>query len=331
MLLAEFLISNPTRLDRDLEKALWKAYITLKGFSGILQRDQDKYLYLGDHSNKAVTLCCLDPADELREMYRHFNNVAAFSGTLTPLDYHGMAMGFVERALVKLDTAGWLDENNCLITVASGVNTRYNTRTAESSAIAKIIRDCVKYQPGGYLAVMPSFEFLEQVYAHFTDINDRYEILVQKPRMSYDDRKHFIRLLKRKNRTTLAFVVAGGQFTEAEDYPGDACVGVIIVSPCLPPPDMIRNATLAYWDRQGEDGHSIAYLYTGIRRVIQAGGRLLRRTDDRGIILLIGDRFLEQPVLGLLPQHWQRSIVKDQSDWRTRVKDFWFNLDKLIT
>lgn len=327
MLLAKFLISSPTRVDRDLEKSLWKTYITLKSFSEILQRDQDKYLYLGDSSNNVINLCCLDPAGEMREMYSRFNNIAAFSGTLTPLDYHAMAMGFGEKALVKLEVPGWIDENNCLITVASGVDTRYNNRSTEASAIAKIIRDCIKCHTGGYLAVMPSFEFLEKVYDHFTDIDDHYEILVQKQRMSYDDRIQFTRLLKRKNKTTLAFVVAGGQFTEAEDYPGDGCVGVLITSPCLPPPDIIRNATLMYWDRQGENGQGIAYLYTGVRRVIQAGGRLLRRTDDRGIILLIGNRFLEQPVLGLLPQHWQESIMRDPTDWQTRIADFWLNTD----
>ncbi|NQU05295.1 MAG: hypothetical protein HQ568_04315, partial [Calditrichaeota bacterium] len=318
-------------LDRDLEKALWKAYITLKDFSKILSRDQDKYLYLGDNDSRVIQLCCLDPADELREIYRRFRNVAAFSGTITPLDFYAGAMGFGERSLVKLDVSGWYNENRCLITVASGVDTRYQARNAEYSRIAKIIKDFVKYQQGGYLTVMPSFAFLNQVAAIFQNEietpDNNIEILIQKPGMRFTERKQFTKLLKRKNATTLAFVVAGGQFTEAEDYPGDACVGVIIISPCLPPPNIIRNASLAYWERQGENGHSIAYLYTGIRRVIQAGGRLLRREDDRGVILLIGDRFMKQPVLGLLPQHWQESILQDKTDWRTRVAEFWSNKD----
>ncbi|NQU05577.1 MAG: DEAD/DEAH box helicase, partial [Calditrichaeota bacterium] len=150
MLFAEFLTVNAARLDRDLEKALWKAYITLKNFSEILKRDQDKYLYLGDNDSRVIQLCCLDPSDETHEMYRRFRNITAFSGTLIPLDFYAGAMGFGERALVKLDVPGWYDENRCLITVASGVDTRYHARNAEYSRIAKIIKDFVKYQPGGY-------------------------------------------------------------------------------------------------------------------------------------------------------------------------------------
>lgn len=326
MAMAHFIAATLRKLDRDLNQALWKVYTELTNFSTVLQRDRETYLYYIDRSDWIILACCLDPRQEMKNVYQHFTNVAGFSGTLSPLDFHSEALGFGERPLVDLTASGWFDRSRQMVAIAAGVNTRFYTRSHESSRIAGILYDFIKLHKGGYLAVFPSFEFLTIVESYLS--NDRsVDILVQARGMKSDERLRFKEALNRKDKTTLAMVVAGGQFTEAEDYPGDACVGVVIVGPFLPPPDPVREALRTYWDRRGVDGYSVAYFYPGIRRVIQAGGRLFRRSDDRGVILLVGDRFQSPPIWDLLPEDWRISLAGGEGNWQERVANFWRNSD----
>jgi Rad3-related DNA helicase len=52
-------------------------------------------------------------------------------------------------------------------------------------------------------------------------------------------------------------------------------------------------------------GYDYTYLYPGVQKVVQAAGRVIRGQDDRGVVMLIDDRFAERKVQNLLPAWWQ--------------------------
>ena len=52
-------------------------------------------------------------------------------------------------------------------------------------------------------------------------------------------------------------------------------------------------------------GYDYAYLFPGIRKVVQAAGRVIRTASDRGTVHLIDDRFARTEVLRLLPKWWR--------------------------
>ena len=52
-------------------------------------------------------------------------------------------------------------------------------------------------------------------------------------------------------------------------------------------------------------GHDHMYLFPGIRKVVQAAGRVIRTLTDCGVVHLIGDRFSGPAVLRLLPTWWR--------------------------
>ena len=108
-----------------------------------------------------------------------------------------------------------------------------------------------------------------------------------------------------------------------DSYPGDACVGVAIVGPCLPPPDPWRDALSQYWQRNGEDGEKIAYIVPAMQRVVQAAGRLIRSEDDRGVVLLMDNRYLQSRFIDALPESWQEYLRSSRADWQTAVRNFW--------
>ncbi len=52
-------------------------------------------------------------------------------------------------------------------------------------------------------------------------------------------------------------------------------------------------------------GYDYTYLYPGMQKVVQAAGRVIRGLDDRGVVVLIDDRFAERKIQQLLPAWWQ--------------------------
>jgi DNA excision repair protein ERCC-2 len=60
-------------------------------------------------------------------------------------------------------------------------------------------------------------------------------------------------------------------------------------------------------DRQfGADrGYDYTYLYPGLRKVVQAAGRVIRSEQDSGVVFLIDDRYRRGQVRTLLPRWWK--------------------------
>jgi Rad3-related DNA helicase len=52
-------------------------------------------------------------------------------------------------------------------------------------------------------------------------------------------------------------------------------------------------------------GYDYTYLYPGIQKVVQAAGRVVRTMADRGVVVLIDDRFDKLEVRELLPRWWR--------------------------
>ncbi len=51
------------------------------------------------------------------------------------------------------------------------------------------------------------------------------------------------------------------------------------------------------------DGFGFAYRYPGMHKVLQAAGRIIRSETDRGVLLLLDDRYAQADYQALLPSH----------------------------
>ena len=61
-----------------------------------------------------------------------------------------------------------------------------------------------------------------------------------------------------------------------------------------------------------------------MNRVLQAAGRVIRREDDEGIVVLIDSRYAEEPYLHLYPPHWENiTAAGDAKSLAHRVAQFW--------
>ena len=91
-------------------------------------------------------------------------------------------------------------------------------------------------------------------------------------------------------------------FSEGIDLPGKKLIGSIIIGVGFP---KISNETNIIKDYFNEEGFDYAYVYPGINKVMQALGRVIRREDDQGRVLLIDDRYFTRKYINLLPRDWQ--------------------------
>ena len=105
--------------------------------------------------------------------------------------------------------------------------------------------------------------------------------------------------------------VLGGIFAEGIDLPSGALRAVLVAGPALPPIGLERTLLTQHYDERYGEGFLYASLVPGITRVVQAAGRLIRRPEDRGVVVLVGRRFRWRDTAALLPEWWAPVVVQD--------------------
>jgi Rad3-related DNA helicase len=126
--------------------------------------------------------------------------------------------------------------------------------------------------------------------------------------MHEEDRERFVDRF-RQNRdegtSLIGLCVLGGIFGESIDLPGDNLVGVAVVGTGMPPATSEREVIRDYFDAEEDKGFSYAYTYPGMNKVLQAAGRLIRTEADRGVALLLDDRFSQDELQDAFPPEWK--------------------------
>ena len=78
----------------------------------------------------------------------------------------------------------------------------------------------------------------------------------------------------------------------------------MIIGTGLPQVCLERELLKYYFDRKNLNGFNYAYLYPGMNKVLQAAGRVIRTSEDKGVVLLLDDRFARSEYTRLFPRHW---------------------------
>ena len=75
-------------------------------------------------------------------------------------------------------------------------------------------------------------------------------------------------------------------------------------------------------------GFAYAYQFPGMNKVLQAAGRVIRGERDRGVVVLIDDRFTTTSYRRLFPRHWNRyQVVRDPQSLHHRTASFWLSCE----
>jgi len=184
------------------------------------------------------------------------------------------------------------------------VSTRYRHRSGSLAPIAQLMAAHYEAQPGNYLAFFSSFDYLEQVAAVLSTEHPQVPMWSQTRRMTDSDRAQFLARFTSESRG-IGFAVLGGSFAEGIDLPGERLIGAFIATLGLPQFNPINEELRRRMDAAFGAGDDYTYLFPGIRKVVQAAGRVIRTPSDRGSVHLIDDRFGRADVLRLLPRWWR--------------------------
>lgn len=269
-----------------------------------------------------INLFCLDPSKHIKRALNKVKGAIMFSATLSPVSYYIDLIGG-NKSDPLLDLPSPFPKENLEVLVAPTVSIRYKNRGDTFHKVADYIHAFVNARVGNYFVYVPSYEYLNQLVPLLKDKN--INLIVQEKDMTEIEKEQFLSVFTDKpTKTLLGVAVVGGAFGEGIDLTSERLIGVIVVGVGLPQlcfeRDLIRN----HFDKDEKKGYDYAYVSPGINKVLQAVGRVIRSENDRGVALLIDDRYLTRTYIDLFANEWSNyRVVTSKEDITKEVENFW--------
>jgi DNA excision repair protein ERCC-2 len=259
------------------------------------------------------TLCLRNvvPAPFLKARFAACHSATLFSATMSPLHYHLDLLG-LPADTAHIDVASPFDAMQLRVEVAGDISTRWRHRDDSLAPIVDRMARRIESDPGHYLAFFSSFDYLQQVAGLLRQRHPAIATWAQSRAMSEADRDAFLARFT-PHGCGIGFAVLGGAFAEGIDLPGRRLIGAFIATLGLPQINPVNEQIRSRMQQLFGAGHDYAYLYPGLQKVVQAAGRVIRGPDDRGVVVLIDDRYRRPEVQRLLPAWWNvagRDAVK---------------------
>lgn len=316
----------------DLRELLTEFYFNARSFVNTYDLLDDKYLIYteGDGEHTRIKLYCVDPSNNLSERIGMSRSCVFFSATLLPIQYYKNLLSKNPEKDYEMYVDSPFDSKNRLIFTVGDVSSRYTQRNAgQYERIAAYIIKIIRAKNGNYLVFCPSYAFMEAVYEIFTErelkkAGNGLKVFKQESNMNEDERQAFLeRFSAKPHETTVGFCVLGGIFSEGIDLKADRLIGAMIVGTGLPGIGSERELLRMYFERKNGQGFDYAYLFPGMNKVLQAGGRVIRSEKDKGVIALLDERFNYKNYQRLFPREWIPFLKLDKDLVGEMVEKFW--------
>ncbi|MET4575928.1 helicase C-terminal domain-containing protein [Ottowia thiooxydans] len=253
------------------------------------------------------TLCIRNviPAPYLETRHAAAQASVLFSGTLSPSDFYRDTLGLPEET-PWIEVESPFKAEQLSVRATTHISTRYRDRERSLQPIADLVAEQYVRQPGNYLCFFSSFDYLQKVAESVRLAHPELPIWLQTPSMDEASRVAFLSKFTEQGRG-VGFAVLGGAFSEGVDLPGERLIGAFVATLGLPQINPVNEQMKGVMERyfgQGK-GYDYTYLYPGLRKVVQAAGRVIRSEEDRGVVFLIDDRYRRREVRALLPGWWK--------------------------
>lgn len=342
----------------DGREELLDFYFCVRNFLNIYERVDEHYrIYteMTEYGNFIIKLLCVNPIVHIGECLAQGNSTVFFSATLLPIKYYRQLLSNDEEDYTVYVNSPFPQENRLLL-AASDVTSRYTRRNrSEYKKILEYIRQAAEVKKGNYIVFFPSYQYMNRVLelvdggqivrpdgedelmaeAGLTagpeyglkpqaEPEDGIEWLVQGNRMSDSEREDFLKEFeKKRDHSLVACCVMGGLFSEGIDLKEERLIGAVIVGTGLPMVCTEQEILKGYFDEEEQEGFAFSYQYPGMNKVMQAAGRVIRTAADKGIILLLDDRFLRNDYRELFPREWSDCSRVTLRTVRKKLEEFW--------
>lgn len=322
-------------------------FFMIRHFINMYDCIDEKYVIYAEHTDDgdfALHLYCVDPSGQLSQRLSQGISTIMFSATLLPVNYFKeMLSGNADDYAVYAHSP--FDTDNKRVLIGRDVTSRYTRRNYnEYAKIAGYIHTLTQSKQGKYMIFFPSYSYMREVYdiyrqkyacnvidlhdvedgSYIYHISEGENVLIQDNNMTEADKENFLSVfMDNTSGNVTGFCVLGGIFSEGIDLRDKSLIGACIVGTGIPMICRQRNILRNYFDSIGKNGYQYAYVFPGMNKVLQAAGRVIRTADDKGIILLLDDRFMTQEYQMQYPREWDKVYPVDINNTGKCIEDFW--------
>ncbi|MFI8576287.1 helicase C-terminal domain-containing protein [Rossellomorea aquimaris] len=290
----------------DWSEDFLQLYFDALHFVRISNLFSDEHRFVIDQTPKGieVKLFCIDPSKLIKQITRSFQSSVFFSATLHPFSYYFQQLGGCEEDYRFLIPSPF--EKEQWQVGIHPISTRFKDRERTLSSITRSITAAFNENKGNYLVFFSSYAYMREAFEEMNQDAMNAEFIIQEPNMKEADREKFLNEYQSdRDLPVIGFAVLGGIFSEGIDLKGNRLKGVIVVGVGLPQPSRDHEIIKDYFNERGLNGFDHAYVYPGLNKVFQSGGRLIRSEEDTGVLRLIDDRYLSPKYQSLLLEEWK--------------------------
>lgn len=314
--------------DEVIRKEVLEFYFGIRNFIYIHDRQDENYLIYSELSEEGkfyLHLFCVNPAGCLQEYMGKANSTILFSATFLPINYYKKLLSTTKEDYAIYAESPF-EPGKRLLLLGNDVSTKYTRRGPEMyRKYAEYVMHVIKGRTGNYIAFFPSYRFLEKVWEVFMELpQEQIEVVVQSQYMTEQEREEFLKKFEQERAHSLiGFCVMGGVFSEGIDLTEDKLIGTMIIGTGLPQVCLERELLKYYFDRKNLNGFDYAYLYPGMNKVLQSAGRVIRTDQDRGVITLLDDRFMDRQCQEVFPREWNDFQICNSENIEEKIAKFW--------
>jgi DNA excision repair protein ERCC-2 len=251
-----------------------------------------------------IHLFCVDPSYLLNECVSVGTGTVFFSATLSPMPYFHRLYSFEEKDYTLMLPSPFHQDHRRYM-YAKDIQTTYKNRAYSYENIALYLKAFASQEVGNYMVFFSSYAYKEKVIEIFKSFESEITILDQDRDQNEGQKDEFLKtFVHQPEKSLLAFCVLGSSFSEGIDLKGSRLIGTAIVGVGLPMVGLEREIIKNYHENHGEAAFDYAYVYPGLNKIMQAAGRVIRTEEDRGMILLLDERYGYNHYKKLLPRDW---------------------------
>lgn len=338
--------------ESSIREDILQFYFVLSHFLFIYEKTDENYVIYSEmqpDGSFIVKLFCVNPATNLKECMKRSRSSILFSATLLPIQYYkNLLGGDTEDYEVYAESV--FDPARRHLIIAKDVTSKYSRRKqSEYNRIASYIKQITNQKCGNYIIFFPSYAFLREVYGTYSQNymeNEKEECILQEEFMDEIAREDFLLRftdswnheiaevdfgveikmeveIELQEKSLLGFCVMGGIFSEGIDLKNDRLIGAIIVGTGIPQVCNEREIMSRFFSTEVDQGFYYAYQYPGMNKVAQAAGRVIRTSQDVGIVALLDERFLQKSYQKMFPKEWSQYYQVSLEEIADNVKKFW--------
>jgi len=272
------------------------------GYARILRRD----------NVFSLNYTCLDPSISSRDVFAETYSSISMSGTLLPLNMYSDVLDLKPDRVILREYPSPFPKENKLIILTPGVTTKYSKRgDFMYKKYAQIIFKIIREIPGNVAIFFPAYRVLNSIREHLIKFKPDKDILIERQGMKKDDRLQlYNRLVNSRGNGALLLGVQAGSLSEGVDYANNILNGVIVVGLPLEIPSLETKSLIEYYDFKFERGWDYGYIYPAMNRVLQSAGRCIRSETDKGVIVLMDERFKWRNYSKCFPMDFEAIITE---------------------